>query len=170
VENCIHVLDELMLNDTPTQHAAHDWRALYFRHGWSQGIVYLDPAGTSRSTSMGMSDVDVLVECGWRCKWITDRVKRNVIAGVQCIRGKLKPFRGEPSLFFHPRLTTDATERGVLRAMMESRYKDPTGSDRDDEPIKDGKLDHARDALRYPIVNLCPMPATSTISPANRSI
>jgi len=165
-EHCIHVLDECMLNDMPTVWAEQRWRGKYYEHGWKMGKVYLDAAGDSRSTSTGLSDVAILESAGWECIWTTDPFKRAIVAGISAIRGKLKPFLGSPSLYFDPRLLLDTSQRGILRSIRESRYPDAKGSNRDDQPIKDGILDHVRDALRYAIVNLCPLPAVSFVQPA----
>ncbi len=165
-EHCIHVLDECMLNDVATVWAEQRWRGKYYEHGWRSGKIYLDAAGDSRSTSTGLSDVAILESAGWECVWTTDPFKRAIVAGIQAIKGKLRPFIGTPSLYFDPRLLLDSSERGVIRSIRESRYHEAKGSNRDDQPIKDGILDHVRDALRYAIVNLCPLPAVSFVQPA----
>lgn len=164
-QHCVHVLDEMMPSDTATIWLEREWRLRCYERGWEPGVCYLDAAGDSRSTSMGLSDVSVLQDAGWECVWTTDPFKRSIISGIQAIRGKLKPFEGPPSLYFHPRLLDDPSERGVVRSIRESRYPDAKGGEKDDLPIKDGLLDHSRDALRYAIVNLCPLPAVSFVRP-----
>ena len=165
-EHCLHILDELMLRDVPTIWGQQEWLGVYYKNGWRKGIVYLDPAGTARSTSTGLTDVSVLRESGWECKWSTDPFKRAIMSGIRALKGKLKPFKGPPSIYFQPCLLNDSSERGIIRAIQGTAYPEAKGKASDGTPIKDGKLDHALDALRYGIVNLCPLPATSFVRPA----
>lgn len=161
--HCIHVLDELMLTDVPTIWGEQQWKAKFAKHGWRKGICYIDSAGNTRSTSTHVTDVSVLQDAGWVVVYTTDPLKRSIRPGIQAIRGKLKPFQGNVSLFFHERLLHDPSQRGIILAIKESTNNKPTGSPKDNEPSKDGTYDHARDTLRYAIVNLCPMPTVSSI-------
>ena len=167
VKHCVHVLDEMMLDDVPTLWMPERWKALYYRRAWGEdGEVYIDSAGTARSEVDHRSSVAELRKAGYRCHYTTDPAKRAIMAGTNAIRGKLKPYEGAVSLHFHPRLLDDPTERGIIRSLQESRRHESTGKKSDGTPIKCGKLDHARDALRYAVVNLCPLPATSTVTGA----
>lgn len=165
VEHCVHVLDELMTKDLATVWVAEQWQYRYTERLWQRGVVFYDPAGDARGTALGISDARVLESAGWDFQRTTDPFKRDVMTGIQAIKGKLKPYKGNPSLYFHPRLHDDPTNRGVIRAMMESKFPDIKGSKSDSQPIKDGHIDHARDALRYPIINLCPLPMVSGVKP-----
>lgn len=173
-QHCVHVLDQLNTKDLATVWVAEEWKRIFYERAWRWGTVYHDPAGDARGSAMGISDSNVLRGMGWECQRTTDPFKRSVMTGIQAIKGKLKPFDGSPpSLYFHPRLLDDPSERGIIVAMVESKYPDiKTGSTTESNPIKDGWIDHARDCLRYIVVNLCPLPAVSGVTPArsaNRS-
>lgn len=163
--SCIHVLDELMTKDLPTVWVADQWSYKYTEHQWRRGTVYYDPAGDARGTALGISDSSVLQGMGWHCQRTTDPFKRSVMTGINAMRGKLKPYEGNPSLHFHPRLHDDPSECGIVRAMMESKFPENKGRKADSQPLKDGLIDHARDALRYGIINTCPLPAISGVKP-----
>ncbi len=168
-KDCIHVLDELMLDDVPTLWMPDRWERMKYERNWrSLGTVYIDVAGRHRSEATHLSSVSVLEGRGFACKWTTDPVKRSVSSGITAMRGKLKPYDGPPSLYFHPRLLDDPTERGIVRSIQESRRHESKGKPQDGQPIKDGKYDHVRDALRYAVVNLCPMPAVSIVRPVEQ--
>lgn len=164
-KNCVHVFDEIQENATATAWLAPKIKGLFNKHGWTMGKVYLDPAGRAKGTAVGLSDVDILEGSGFKCFWTTDPARRDIRNGIELIRGKLAPMMGPPTLYFHPKLKPKSLgelnqERGIIRSLKESEYPKSMGTRRD-EPIKDGLLDHARDALRYGLINLCEMPGTS---------
>lgn len=159
VSHCIHVLDELMPDNTPTAFLAPTLREMYSKNPhWTPGACYIDPAGNNRSIETGISSVEILEHAGFSTAYTTDPTKRSIPNGIALIQSKLKPVKGKPSLYIHQKL--QGSERGIVRALRESVFPDP-GRGRRDEPIKDGLIDHARDTLRYAMINTCDMPGSS---------
>lgn len=105
--------------------------------GPQRGFVGVDPAGASRNSHTGLSDIDQLRRHGMRI-----RAQRSSIAeGVELVRRHLD--RGT--------LTLDPACADLIRAMQQYHF-DPKRPD-DPNPVKDGP-DHLCDALRYMLVNL----------------
>lgn len=157
-DECIHVLDEMMPENTPTRHLIPQVNAAFTRQRWRRGAVYLDPAGASKSVQVGWSDVELWEAEGWSAYWNTDPDARHIPVGIEMIRAALAPASGSPRMYFSTRLL-GGSKRGILASLEGSRYPDvKDGQQVKDEPVKDGLLDHARDALRYGLVNLLPLP------------
>ena len=149
---CIHVLDELMINDSPTTKVADLIQMKLNANRWKVGKIFADPAANSTQTADGMSDVKVLRDKGFQVSWTTDPVKRSILTGIRLIQTKL----GDESLLFSPSLKS--SERGIWTSLQNSEYET-----RGELPVKDGIYDHARDALRYYLVNNCKLPLTSWV-------
>lgn len=168
--HCIHVLAEVIGEETATVWLLQRWQDLIVRNHWSIEQVYVDPAANSRQIALGTSDVDVIESAGYRVVWTTDPYLRSITTGIESIRSKLQPVTGPPSLYFDASLLPAKTsldddhQYGILRAMSDSEYpQHKDGHPVSDQPIKDGKIDHARDALRYAVINTCPIPGASRI-------
>ena len=161
--HCIHVLDEFLGKDTATVFVAREWDRVLGSHAWQRDRLFVDPAANTRSVSLGTSDVDVLETAGWNVEWVTDPFLRSVSTGIDAMRSKLKPASGNPSLYFDERLDND-NKCGCLRAMTDSVYPEhKEGRAIDENPIKDGEIDHVRDTIRYAIVNTCPVYGASRV-------
>ena len=81
-----------------------------------------------------------------------DAVTRNVVSGVSHVRRWFEDANGDPHLFIHPKCEKS------IEAYENYHYPEH----REDqtlrhEPKKDGKFDHACDALRFLLTNLFPM-------------
>lgn len=162
-QNCIHILDEIMPDDTATVFAMQAWKGIEARRSWRIDRVYVDPAANSKSVSLGTSDVDVIESAGYRVDWTTDPFLRTIGTGIEAIRSKLQPVSGSPSLYIDSTLA-DGSPRGVVRALSDSAYPEHReGHAISSDPIKDGELDHSRDALRYAIINTCPIFGASKV-------
>ena len=151
--DCLHVLDELMPDNTPTVRLTSAILKYLRRKGWRGTKCYVDPAGRAKNVVHGISDVDVMEAHGLSCVWTMNPQDRNINNGIELIRSKLKNMHGGSSLFISRHLIEN--KRGLVRALLMSKY--PKLSSGSNEPIKDGLVDHARDCLRYYCVNKFPV-------------
>lgn len=155
VENCIHVLHELIPNNTPTLSIAPMIEQVFDERGWRRGVVYTDPAAFSRQTAVDFTDVDVLSAHGFECQYTRSPAAVSIRNGVEVIRAKLRNANGQASLFFEP-MRGEGHERGIINALMLTQYPEiKVGRVVNDVPVVDERKD-ALDALRYPLVNLFP--------------
>lgn len=160
-EDCIHVIDELTPNNTPTQRLAPLMVAKFKKWGWRRGNCYIDPAAYSKQTASDFTDVDVLVAHGFQCGYTRSPSSVNIRNGIEAIRAKLRNAENKPSLFVQP-LRGRGHERGIINALMLTQYPEiKIGRVDHDLPIVDERKD-ILDALRYAIVNLFP-PLSSKI-------
>lgn len=150
VKDCFHVIDEMMPNDHPTTQVASLIRTKERAERWKLNTIFADPAANSTQTADGMSDVKALREQGFKVLWTTDSAKRLILSGVRLIQSLLF----EKRLFFSPHLKN--SERGIITSLKNSEYEKKS-----EVPIKDGIYDHARDALRYFLVNNTQLPSSS---------
>ena len=152
-EDCIHVVDEMHIDNISTVQLSKKILHHYHMKSWIKGLAYVDPAGKAKSVTVGWSDVDILTGDGFNVEYTTDPMDRNIPHGIELIRSKLKNVRGQTSLFFDSAL--ESQTRGIIRALKMSEYpKIKRNGEVSDTPTKDGKIDHARDALRYALINV----------------
>jgi hypothetical protein len=98
----------------------------------------VDIAGLHANDHTGTSSVQLMRDAGLGVRWAPQEIG----AGVALIRARLAPADGSP-----PRLVIHERCGTLIRCMREYRY-DPANP-ASDRPLKDGKHDHAIDALRY---------------------
>ena len=153
VEHCIHCLDELTPDNTPTSKLSKLCKAHIMRNNWTRGTAYVDPAGAAKSPVVGWSDIDVLESDLWRVEFTHDPTLRHIPHGIEMIRKKLKNMAGKTSLYFDKKLL--GNKRGIIRAIQLTEYPEKKG-EISEKPNKDGLYDHSLDALRYAVVNLEP--------------
>ena len=152
--DCIHVIDELLPDSTPTTILAEQIVGLYAARAWKRGVCYVDPAGAAHSIQVGYSDVQILESRGLSCAYTYQPELRYIPTGIELIRSKLRTRSGLASLFISARLTGAGHERGIVASLIMSHYPEARdGRPVVDEPTKDGTYDHARDALRYGLIN-----------------
>lgn len=152
-KDCVHVLAEIMPDDTPTVDLVGKINEVLRRNRWRVGTIYIDPAANASSITVGYSDVDVLEKEGWEVRFTTDPDKRRILTGIRLMQNKLIA----KSLYFSPLLKHP---RGIVSAIRSSTYPEKGQSE---EPVKDGTYDHARDALRYYLINTCELPLGSAV-------
>ena len=156
VDKCMHVLDEIMPTNAPTERLALMMNARYDERRWEKGESYVDPAGRGRSQEVGISSIRIMREQGLVCRYPTksiDCYKPNQVARVNA---KLDPASGKPSLWFAKELDK-RNDLGIIRTMRNWQYPtDSEGRVTSDNPLKTGGNDHPGDALFYPTVVLCP--------------
>jgi hypothetical protein len=115
--------------------------------------VNVDPAGSAANLQSGMSDVRVLREA-FRDRGVTvgysmQRDHRNPEWRCARLRDLICAADGTRRLFVDPSC------REVIRALDLSTYPDiRAGSGEKTDPVKDGVVDHMRDALGYLVVNV----------------
>lgn len=154
VEDCIHILDEEMPDDCPTLKLAPIIRQKLRQNRWYGNDCFVDPAGRAKNVQEGLSDTDYLEAAGFICHWTTHPSNTNIPNGIEIIRTKIKNTSGQRALYISDHMLD--SKRGIVKSLIESAYPEPHKGN-PEEPIKDGKIDHARDALRYYIVNKFPV-------------
>ena len=132
-----HVLDEHVQKGwTMEEHLVH-----IGQRRWAKArLVCCDPAGTHANDQTARSNVDLLVKAGYAVR----QRKSFIHDGIELLRLAVAPAVGEPRLFIHPRCTE------LIMALKSYRYPEKLNGEL---PLKDGKFDHAIDALRYYFIN-----------------
>ena len=133
----VYIYDEVMVNNKVIDKIIEDY-VLPIRHP-STIADYCDPAGNARDGTTGYGETKVMRSYDLRPKFmsseITDRIfVINVLMG----QGKIK---------VHSKC------RHLIDTFENSVYPEPINGIYDERPVKDGKLDHARDAVGYFFVN-----------------
>jgi hypothetical protein len=144
----VHQIDEVSLQNTRTEEFATKIKSL----GYEFTGIWGDPAGSGTNLQSGISDIQVFANQGLRVSVKRDAVTRNVVSGVSHVRRWFEDANGEPHFFIHPK----------CQKSIESYENYHYPEHREDqtlrhEPKKDGKFDHACDALRFLLTNLFPM-------------
>jgi hypothetical protein len=156
-EGCIHIIGEWHPSNTPTERIVPTVGQLFERQGWRRGVVYSDPAANAANVTVGYSDIDVWQSAMWRTSFPTTPAERAIPNGIEQIRSLLSPVDGPPRLWLSSSLRSDLSQRGIVATLESSEYPDAKHNKPvSDQPVKDGILDHSRDALRYGIVSLFP--------------
>ena len=101
--------------------------------------IACDPAGSSVNEQTAKSNIDVLRKHEYKVRTRGSRI----VDGVELVRAALKSATGITRLFIHPRC------KQLIQSLECYHYK----SEQSELPHKDGKNDHAVDALRYFFVN-----------------
>ena len=158
VSNCIHVVDDCPTERESTRQIASRVSDEFAKKGWTKGIVYMDKAGTAKSSSTGYSDLDEWRAESWKVKWTTNSDAVRVEYGEHLINTLLCSKSGIVSLYFDERLDrrSDKDDRGIVKAIASSVYPEKLSDPNASRAVKDGVIDHIRDALRYPLINLFP--------------
>lgn len=156
--DCVHYLDEWMPNDLPTMYWPDQVAARFAKNGWRRGDLCIDPAAESRDVRTGIPEEQMWRDAGWRVKWNRNPVATYIPNGIEMIRAKLKNAADETSLYISDRLVGEGHERGIIKSLQLSQYPErKDGRPVTDHPVKDGVYDHARDMLRYYMVNQLPI-------------
>ena len=141
----IYQIDEIALKDTKTEDFAKLVKALPY----NVTSYFADPAGVGVSMHTGVSDFYVFQKLGMRIRHRRDKATRDVINGVGHVRRWFEDANGDAHFFVAPR----------CKASIESyeNYRYPKHREEQalrEMPLKDGRFDHACDALRFAICNL----------------
>ena len=159
------LVEEVVGADTLEEAHAYECARLCSDYGVVLSDVFCDPAGKSRNAQTGVSSVQVyervlrsqgVLAGGMR--YTLAPSERHIPAGVEATRALFENHKGERKLFVAKHLTDPVrTSRypedvvGIHGALMGYSY--PKNKPGEALPAKDGRSDHAVDALRYYIIN-----------------
>ena len=130
----LHVIDEIVIDNSHTQELASEIKARYPNH---KIRAYPDPAGRQRKTSAGgKTDFAILEQSGFAV--YAPSAHPPVADRINEVQAMLLNAKGERRLFVHPRC------KEVIRSMDGLTYKKDTSM-----PDKSLGLDHITDALGY---------------------
>ena len=111
-----------------------------------------DPAGMQASGQTALGDVEIFKQHGICVESVRDRISRNIIQGVNHVRGFIENANGQR--FLH----LDNKCKGLAEDLENYRYPEHReGKDLKPEPIKDGYHDHGCDMVRYFFTNHFPI-------------
>lgn len=144
----IYQIDEIALKDTKTEDFARLIKALPYHI-----VAYFgDPAGGGVNIQSGMSDISLFAKMGMQVRYRKDAITRNVVNGVSHVRRWFEDANGDTHFFIAKRC------KKSIEAYENYRYPTHKEDQRiKEEPLKDGRFDHANDALRFGICNLFPI-------------
>lgn len=140
----VWVVDEIFLRSSNTMEVCDEiekkyWRYMYENTGRNQITIYPDPAGASRQSGRGESDLDIFRERGFKA--IKYRKKHpKVVDRTNAVNRMLMSASGQSRLFIHPRC------KNLIESFDQTIYKEGS-SDIDKRP----SIEHATDALGYGI-------------------
>ena len=144
----IYQVYEVAMKNTKTEDFAKKIKSL----GYQYNGMFCDPAGAGTNLQSAVSDIFVFKQHGMNLKYKKDATSRNVVAGVGHVRRWFEDANGDPHFFVSPRCTES------IQAYENYRYPEHREEQQLKEmPLKDGRFDHATDALRFALVNLFPM-------------
>lgn len=154
--DCIHILDEWMPENHTTLEIAQGIKARLLRKGWMGNKCFVDPAGRGVNVQTGITDINVLEINGFVCVYTMAFENRSIKNGIELMRSKIQSVSGQRSLFVDNSIKN--SKRGIVTSLQRTAYKEKFSEGKDpDLPVKDGIYDHARDALRYYLVNKFPV-------------
>lgn len=141
-------IDEVSMKNTKTEDFAKKIKSL----GYTYNGMYCDPAGAGVSLQSGVSDIYVFKQQNMLLKYKKDSTTRNVVAGVGHVRRWFEDANGDPHFFVAPKCVES------IQSYENYRYPEHREEQQLKEmPLKDGRFDHAADALRFALTNLFPM-------------
>lgn len=133
----VYIYDEVMVTNKVINEIIEE-DVLPIRHSNTIGD-YCDPAGNARDGTSGYGETKVMRSYDLRVKYMQSQiVDRIFIMNVLMSKGKIK---------VHSKC------KHLIDTFVNSVYPDPINGIYDERPVKDGKLDHARDAVGYFFVN-----------------
>lgn len=142
----IWVIDEIYLHSSNTQEICEELERRYWRYK-KNITIYPDPAGDNRSSSRGESDLDIFREAGfWRIKFRKKHPQRS--DRFNAVNKMFKNARGEVKMYIDPKC------KNLIESLEQTLYKIGT-PDIDKGP----SIEHASDALGYPIELEFPAPS-----------
>jgi len=145
-EDKVVVFDEIYRSRMSMDEMSVEIMQMLYNNGLKRTNIeamYTDPAGNAAELTSGVSPVDVL-----RRDFTVVNKGTEIPPGLQLVRAFVCNAMGERRLF----VTRNCKD--LIRSMYGYTYADNTTTDEiKEEPLKDGKHDHACDALRYFFVN-----------------
>ena len=159
--DCLHILDELVPDDTPLSRMLPLVVDKAERRGFDVNTIYLDPfGGNSRDQVYGLRVSDVLEQAGFKVEFSYDPNDTSILNGIEVVRSRLLSADGQRRLYIDRSLMKSAkSSRNVARAIASYRWPErKPGKSTNSNPIHD-ETSHVMDALRYVCVNLFPFSA-----------
>jgi hypothetical protein len=134
----VWAVDEIVLKSASTEDVCDELERRYFR--WQDKIIiYPDPAGAYRQHARGESDVQILMDRGF--KKIQFRKKHPPVADrVNAVNRMLRDATGRVRFWIDPKC------KKLIESLEQTIYK-PGGREID----KEQSVEHSADALGYPI-------------------
>jgi len=156
--DCLHILDELVPDDTPLSRMLPLVLDKAERRGFDVETIYLDPfGGNSRDQVYGVRVSEVLEQAGFQVEFSYDPNDTSILNGIEVVRSRLLSADGQRRLYIDRSLVKSArSSRNVARAIAGYRWPErKPGQNTKSNPIHD-ETSHIMDALRYICVNLYP--------------
>lgn len=147
----LHIVDELLPDSTSVEAAI----AAVYARGWRLAPGYSYVCTDPRLDLDQVASIRrVLAQYGADGVELVQRkrgeMQEAVEYGIRCVQAALLDAAGNIRLTFAKSLASDA-ERGLRRAMPKYRWDPKTR-----RPVKDNKIDHVLDALRYLVAQILP--------------
>ena len=109
-----------------------------------------------RQPSYVVGDRAVPEELGWMAetfpnavpKKMVRRVEQDILTGVELVRDRISPYKGEPLILVAKHLIENPGHRGFWKCMKGYRHAQHADGTLDPRPYKDNRNDHAADAIR----------------------
>lgn len=155
VRNCLHILDEIVEDYTPTSKMIPLIKAAggspkYY----NLGDIHCDPAGRKHNEEEGKKSVDLMEEAGLKPVYSTSKADTDFNAGIERVRAQILNASGERRLYIASHLdrrTASLTEdRGIVKALQRYPYKGTPP-----QPHRESIYGHVCDALRYLVNGTC---------------
>jgi len=178
------VVEEVVGADTLEETHAYECAKMLQAYGITMLDCFCDPAGRARNAQTGISSLQVYEKVFRKMgvlaggmRYTTATAERHIPAGIEATRGRFENHKGERNLFVSKALTLpERTSRypenavGIHGALMGYSY--PANKPGEVMPAKDGRSDHAMDALRYYVINrygVMEAPSAVELNPAPMS-
>ena len=158
VEDCLHLIDELVPDETPLVRMVPLIKDRAHRKGYTLGALYLDPfGGNAREQVYGTTVAERLEMAGFEVVYSYEPSTTNILNGVDVVRSRILNSSGQRRLFVAKDLEASAnSNRHLARALNNYRWPErKPGQPAKSNPIHD-ETSHIMDALRYICANLWP--------------
>lgn len=139
LDGIMRAVDEIMIYNSNTEEVAEEIERRYWRYV-PRLTVYPDPAGATGSTkSAGKSDIDILMDKGFR-RIKYRRKHPSVVDRINAVNRMLRDAKGQVRMFVDPKCTN------LIESFEKVLYKEGTR-----EIDKKPSIEHITDAIGYPI-------------------
>ena len=145
----VHLIDELShMTDVKTEVLAN----MILAKNYPNVGYFGDPAGGGVQSQSGIGDIEIFRKRGIIVKYKTDKISKNIPAGVDLVRSFFEDSNGNAHFFI--------SDRCVGHISDYEGYRYPEKKEEQalkDEPKKDGYFDHGCDETRYFFINQFPI-------------
>ena len=145
----VHLIDEIShMTDIKTQELAN----MILSRGYPNVTYFGDPAGGGVQAQSGIGDIEIFKNSDIYVKYKTDKVSKNIPAGVDLVRSFFEDSNGDARFF--------VSDKCIGHISDYEGYRYPEKKEDmvlKDEPKKDGYFDHGCDETRYFFINKYPI-------------